>query len=108
MTFISLSRAAMAVASAALMAGAAQAQPAFIGEPISEGRGWTFAVPLEPYNGFNEEQFVGATVAFYVHIAATATGGAVPEGIVPLDRDIFTSEDFYLDRALWSDPRYFR
>jgi hypothetical protein len=34
--------------------------------------------------------------------------GEVPEGIVPLERDIFTSDDFYADRELWSDPRYFR
>src|SRR5690606_8974375 len=26
----------------------------------------------------------------------------------PLERDLFTSDDFYKDRHLWSDPRYFR
>jgi len=31
-----------------------------------------------------------------------------PAGIVPLARDMFTSDDFYADRDLWSDPRYFR
>jgi hypothetical protein len=34
--------------------------------------------------------------------------GELPEGVVPLERDIFTSDDFYIDRELWSDPRYFR
>ncbi len=31
-----------------------------------------------------------------------------PEGIEPLERDLFTSDDFYADRELWSDQRYFR
>ncbi|HET7132719.1 MAG TPA: hypothetical protein VFJ95_10750 [Gammaproteobacteria bacterium] len=31
-----------------------------------------------------------------------------PQGITPLPRDIFTSPDFYADKDLWNDPRYFR
>src|SRR5688500_12764816 len=31
----------------------------------------------------------------------------LPRGYEPLPRDIFTSPDFYADKALWSDPRYF-
>jgi hypothetical protein len=34
--------------------------------------------------------------------------GALPKAYKPLPRDIFTSPDFYADKALWSDPRYFR
>ncbi|MEO8465673.1 MAG: hypothetical protein ABI640_10065 [Gammaproteobacteria bacterium] len=52
--------------------------------------------------------WVGAGVPFYNIDAATAKGGAAPQGITPLPRDIFTSDDFYVDRDLWRDPRYFR
>ena len=53
-------------------------------------------------------EWVGAGVPFYNIDAATAKDGAAPEGITPLARDIFTSDDFYVDRELWRDPRYFR
>jgi hypothetical protein len=43
-----------------------------------------------------------------MQLIASAKGGAAPAGIKPLPVDIFTSKDFYQDRALWSDPRYFR
>ena len=37
-----------------------------------------------------------------------ARDGAVPAGVQPLPHDIFSSKDFYKDRDLWSDPRYYR
>jgi hypothetical protein len=37
-----------------------------------------------------------------------AKDGAVPDGVTPLARDIFSTKDFYSDRDLWSDPRYYR
>lgn len=37
-----------------------------------------------------------------------ARDGAVPEGIEPLDRTIYSSDDFYADRDLWMDPRYYQ
>jgi hypothetical protein len=32
----------------------------------------------------------------------------LPKNYRPLPRDIFTSDDFYKDKDLWTDPRYFR
>jgi hypothetical protein len=55
-----------------------------------------------------DAQWVGAGVPFYNVDVATAKDGATPPGISALDRDIFTSGDFYADRELWDDPRYFR
>jgi hypothetical protein len=37
-----------------------------------------------------------------------AKDGATPAGITPLPHDIFSTKDFYKDRALWFDPRYYR
>lgn len=51
---------------------------------------------------------VGPGVPEGVEPIAAAVGGAAPAGITPLERDIFTTDDFYRDRELWTDPRYFR
>ena len=37
-----------------------------------------------------------------------APPGETPKDIEPLPRDMFTSDDFYKDKALWSDKRYWR
>jgi hypothetical protein len=37
-----------------------------------------------------------------------AKDGAIPKGIEPLPIDVFTTKDFYKDKALWTDKRYYR
>ena len=64
----------------------------------SVGRGWPVAVMEFAYVGGGLEG-EGQQAAW---------DGRVPDGVLPLERDLFTTEDFYQDRALWSDPRYFR
>jgi len=92
------------IASASLHMPWAAAQSG--GNPESAGHGWPIPVDLARYDGYPEEQFVGSVTPWYWDIQPTATAGAAPEGVTPLDRDLFTSDDFYRDKALWMDPRY--
>src|SRR5690606_24841719 len=64
----------------------------------SVGRGWPVAV--------TEFSFVGGGLEGEGEQAAWE--GETPDGVEPLEIDLFTTKDFYADAALWSDPRYFR
>src|SRR4030095_1925243 len=74
----------------------------------SVGRGWPVPIPLRAFHGYPKEDFVGAVTPWYYETSAAATGGKAPENVKPLERDIFTSKDFYVDRSLWMDKRYYR
>jgi len=83
----------------------------------SVGRGWplaaTEALPVGAGGpGGNGTEAVPGTVNTQAAEAeprvVAAEKGAIPEGAELLERDIFTSDDFYADRDLWTNPNYFR
>jgi hypothetical protein len=95
-----------AVVAASLVATAAPGQPTAQLDFESVGRGAPIAVDA------NDAPRVRARGGFGGFGGGRAEppprDASAPDGIVPLERDLFTSDDFYADRELWSDPRYFR
>ncbi len=60
---------------------------------------------------FEQFPFVGPQAMGFIGQGkpiGSAFNGESPEGVTPLETDLFTSTDFYADVDSWSDNRYFR
>ncbi len=94
-----------ALAGMSMLGGAAAAQQTVQLDFTSVGRGAPMAADLREYEIVGASNERGPDGGRFV---GSAREGDAPEGVEPLPIDLFTSEDFYIDRELWSDPRYFR
>jgi hypothetical protein len=84
----------------------------------SVGRGWPLAARPEDFQAVGPNLLrgprgagpgaAGAAPAPAPAFNGSAREGATPPGITRLPIDIFTSKDFYKDRELYTDKRYFR
>jgi hypothetical protein len=57
---------------------------------------------------FTFDPAVGASSVKFGAFVGSARDGKVPAGTKALSVDLYTTKDFYKDKALWTDPRYFR
>jgi len=76
---------------------------------VSAGRGASDPLHVDVIVGSEGKgYYAGAGVPEDNMPVYAARDGDVPAGVEPLPHDIFSTQDFYKDEALWFDPRYYR
>jgi hypothetical protein len=97
-------RTLQALAAAALLAACGAPAP-----QVSVGRGAADPPPAAAIVGSEGKgMWAGGGVPPGYPPVFAARDGATPPGVRPLPKDIFSTRDFYQDRDLWLDPRYYR
>ena len=109
-----LVRTGFALAAAVLIAAPAGAQQTAKIDFKSVGRAAPLAADIYKYQitgaaiPFTFDPAVGVASVKFGAFVGSARDGKVPPGTKALSVDLYTTKDFYKDKALWTDPRYFR